>query len=239
MSRLFLKRPLFIAGTDTGVGKTVVAGLLALALKDRGVDVGVMKPCSAGDPPNHPNDARHLIEMAGVVDPLELINPYHFAEPLAPGVAAERAGQTISFERIAECYRVLAARHEVMIVEGAGGLLVPLAGNKTVADLIAFLKLPVLVVGRLGLGTINHTLLTLEALERRKIETVGFILSQTTPQRGLSDGLNGNTIGKMTKHPCLGLLRHIAEDKLRDRNRLFEVAQEDLQRGIDYFYQAV
>ena len=224
------ERSIFIAGTDTGVGKTTVAGLLALALKGHGINVGVMKPCSAGDPPDHLNDARQLMKMAGVDDPLDLVNPYHFSEPLAPGVAAERAGRTISFDHIKACSLELARRHDVMIVEGAGGLLVPLSGQKTVADLIGFLKLPVLLVGRSGLGTINHTLLSLEALKLRGIEIAGYLLSQTAPVKTLADDLNPATLQGLTKAPFLGVVRHGETDLTPVAEALFMVRQAHHER---------
>lgn len=218
----------FIAGTDTGVGKTLVAGLLALALRASGKNVGVMKPCSAGDPPEHRDDAEFLREMSGADDPMELVNPYHFAEALAPGVAAARAEREVSFEKIKSGYLKLASRHDVMIVEGAGGLLVPLSGKKTVVDLIAQLKIPVLLVGRLGLGTINHTLLSLNYLESRGIKILGYVLSQTTPDKSLAAGLNPETLRRLTPHPLLGVVRHLGDVMKKDRDELLPIVREDL-----------
>ena len=160
----------FITGTDTGVGKTLVTTLLALQLQSRGIDVGVMKPIASGCTLTNGelvnDDAVWLRETIGVNDDLDLINPIRYEEPLAPLVAARRAGllTTGTIATMMEAYRELCSRHEAVIVEGVGGLLVPIAEAEgrilTCVDLAEALGLPVIVVARRTLGTINHTLLT-------------------------------------------------------------------------------
>ncbi|MDP2935542.1 MAG: dethiobiotin synthase, partial [Dehalococcoidia bacterium] len=152
-------RGIFVTGTDTGVGKTVVAAGLAAALKARGVNVGVMKPVQTGD---YPGDAAVLRLAAGVDDPLNLILPCYLQAPLAPAVAALLGDRPVSPALIMEAFQELCQRHEFMIVEGVGGLMVPLLDGYSVADLIVAMGLPALVVARPGLGTINHTLLTIK-----------------------------------------------------------------------------
>jgi dethiobiotin synthetase len=152
------------------VGKTEITAVLALRMQARGNDVGVMKPfasgCIAEQAVLISEDARWLKEITGVSDELDLINPVRFEEPLAPLVAARRAGSgTQDFlTRCGEAYRELQRRHEAVLVEGIGGLLVPLQAQKgstiTCADFASALGLPVVVVARRALGTINHTLLT-------------------------------------------------------------------------------
>lgn len=122
--------------------------------------------------------------------PIEMINPYAFRETLAPGVAARREGRTPSIPRIKKMVASLQARYHPLFIEGAGGLLVPFTYKQSNAELIHALKLPVIVIARLGLGTINHTLLTMEALTKRGIKIAGVILNQTTPSRGLAEQTN-------------------------------------------------
>ena len=167
----------FVTGTDTGVGKTVVACALVRRLRAAGRDVGVMKPAETGVGPDGPLDAMALREAAGVSDPLDEICPIQLALPAAPNVAAAEAGRTLKLETVTTAYAGLRARHETLVVEGAGGLLVPLLDGFTMADLAAELGLPVLVAARAALGTINHTLLTLEAIERRGLPLAGVVVS--------------------------------------------------------------
>jgi dethiobiotin synthetase len=172
---------LFVTGTDTGVGKTVVACALARALRARGVDVGVMKPTETGVGPEGPLDAHALRAAAGSHDPIDDVCPEALALPAAPAVAAAAEGRSIDLPRIRRAAARLRARHACLLVEGAGGLLVPLAPGFSMADLAAELALPVLVVARARLGTLNHTLLTLEALERRRLALAGVVLCHAEP----------------------------------------------------------
>jgi dethiobiotin synthetase len=167
----------FVTGTDTGVGKTVVGCAIAEALRRRGIDVGVMKPIETGVGAQGPLDAIALIEAAGVNDPIELVCPQRFELPAAPNVAAAREGRSVDVPAIRAAFQTLGARHAFLLVEGAGGLLVPIASDFTMADLMAEMELPILVVARGTLGTVNHTLLTLEAIERRGLPLAGVVVS--------------------------------------------------------------
>ncbi len=195
-------RGIFITGTDTAVGKTYVAGGLARALRHRGMDVGVFKPFESGIQAGR-EDFRYLKEMAGVADEDHEICPHPFAEPLAPKIAADREGRKIHWRETMGCFQALSKRHSLLIVEGAGGLWVPLAERKTNFDLIAECAFPVVLVARLGLGTINHTLLSLEALAARKIPCLGVVLNQTTPKKSLADETNPDVLKKMMSVPLL------------------------------------
>jgi len=183
-------RGLFVTGTDTGVGKTVVACALVRGLRARGVDVGVMKPVETGVGPEGPADARALREAAGVDDPLEQICPQIFALPAAPTVAARHEGRRVDRQAIRAAFDALAARHDAMVVEGAGGLLVPAADGMSMADLARELGSPLVVVARGALGTINHTLLTLEAATARGLRVAGVIVSHGGPPPGPGDAAN-------------------------------------------------
>ncbi len=165
----------FVVGTDTGVGKTVITAALALALRARGVDVGVMKPVSTGG--KRPLDALFLKKAAQVDDPLDWINPVHMTPPLAPWVASRVTGQRISLPKIRHAYRRLQTKHPFLLVEGIGGLLVPITASFTILDLAREFGFPVVVVARAGLGTLNHTGLTLALLRQAKIPVAGVILN--------------------------------------------------------------
>lgn len=203
---------LFVTGTDTEVGKTVVAAGIARALKRRGIDVGVMKPVASGGEPNE--DAAMLAEASGSGDPMEEINPICLPEPLAPTVAARRCGRSIDLRKVWDAFRSLSDRRKFMVVEGVGGLLVPLAEGITVADLAKGMDLPVLIVGRTGLGTINHTLLTVVAARGCFLRIAGIVLNQTvdTPW-GVSEETNAGEIETHSGARVLGVLPYIEDTK--------------------------
>lgn len=177
------KTGLFVTGTDTGVGKTLVSAALVRRLVQQGCSVGVMKPVETGvdaGPSDH-SDAARLMAAAGSTDALDLMSPYRFSSPVAPLSAAMAQGQVIELGEIVRRYDELAARYPCVVVEGVGGLLVPMGRDWDIADLISRLGLPVVLVGRVGLGGINHALLTLESLERRRITVMALILNETAP----------------------------------------------------------
>ena len=180
----------FVTGTDTGVGKTVVACALLRALRERGIDAGAMKPIETGVGPEGPLDAIALREAAGACDPLGDICPQTFSLPAAPLAAAEREEREVDLGAVRASFERLAGRHEVLVVEGAGGLLVPIASGVDMADLAAQLRLPLLVVARAALGTINHTRLTLEAAAARELPVAGVVICHTTGTLPASEAEN-------------------------------------------------
>ncbi|SNZ05648.1 dethiobiotin synthetase [Natronoarchaeum philippinense] len=171
-----MTRGLFVAGTDTGVGKTVVTAGLTGWLRDAGIEARAVKPAQTGYPPD--DDAGMVAETCDDADAATCLRRLEPA--LAPRVAAEREGVDLSYEAIREgCERVLSEPSvEAGIVEGIGGLRVPLAGDREVIDLVADLDLPTVVVARSGLGTLNHTALTVSALERRGVEVPAILLNE-------------------------------------------------------------
>lgn len=183
-------RGLFVTGTDTGVGKTFVGCAIVRGLRAAGIGVGVMKPVETGVPSAGPEDARALRLAAGVDDPLEAICPQQFALPAAPSVAARAEGRRVSRPAIHAAWTTLRARHDFMLVEGAGGLLVPLDEEADVADLARELGLPVLLVARASLGTLNHTRLSLEAAAHRGLDVFGVAISHSAEREPESDELN-------------------------------------------------
>jgi dethiobiotin synthetase len=208
-------RGLFVTGTDTGVGKTEVACALLEGARARGLDAVGMKPAQSGVGPAEPSDAERLAAASGGSEPLEAVCPYSFGPPLAPAVAARVEGRAISFGRIVDAARSLAARHEAVLVEGAGGLLVPLTDRETYADLAAALALPALVVARAGLGTVNHTALTVEALRRRGLAVAGIVLNRAGPDDDPSVPYNAGEIARLTGVAPAALLPFVADIEAR------------------------
>jgi len=183
-------RGFFVSGTDTGVGKTVVACALVRAMRRRGLDTGVMKPIETGVGAEGPLDAQALRSAAAATEPLEEICPQSFPLPAAPTVAAASEGREVDMGAIRDAFARLRRRHEWLVVEGAGGLLVPAARDLSMADLCRELGLPLLVVGRAALGTINHTLLTLEAAEARRLPLAGVVISHSQGPLSWADQAN-------------------------------------------------
>ncbi len=180
----------FVTGTDTGVGKTVAACGLIRALHAKGIDAGAMKAIETGVGPAGPLDAQALRAAAGDRDPLDDVCPLRFSLPAAPSVAAAHEGRTVDLEPVFDACARIAARHAVVIVEGAGGLLVPIANRIDMATLAGKLQLPVVVVARAALGTINHTLLTLEASQRRQLDVAGVVISHADGVLSAADQAN-------------------------------------------------
>ena len=199
-------RGLFVTGTDTGVGKTEVTCALVRGWRARGLDVGAMKPAQSGHDPGERSDAERLAEAAGGGDPMDLVCPYSFGPPLAPGVAARLAGVSVSMARLLDAARALAARHAALVVEGAGGLMTPLGERETCADLAVALGLPALVVARAGLGTVNHAALTCEALRRRGVEVVAVVLNRAVAADDASVPYNAAEIARLSGVRVLGPL---------------------------------
>ncbi len=181
---------LFITGTDTGIGKTLVGCALARGLRRAGVDVGVMKPVETGVTEAGPLDALALRDAAGVQDDLELICPLQFTMPAAPEAAAMAEHRHANPDVIRIAFDTLARRHEALLVEGAGGLLVPFDEKMTMAELAIALELPVLIVARAALGTINHTRLSIEACAARGIEVLGVVISHCSGPLSRADAAN-------------------------------------------------
>lgn len=202
-------RGVFITGTDTGVGKTIVTAAVVTALKAEGIDAGVMKPIATGVPAGEAgrSDPQWLLSISGVGDGLDIVNPYRFRIPAAPLVAAAHAIAAIDLHRLTEAFSVLAARHECVIVEGIGGVLVPVTPDLFVVDLIKQLEVPTLVVARSGLGSINHTLLTLECLRSRGVRILGLVFNNPMPLPGVPDESETvPTIQRLSGLPSFGEL---------------------------------
>lgn len=185
----------FVTGTDTGVGKTQAAGALLSLMADRGWNPAPMKPYESGvDDLGKPADALSLIEAAKSRDPLDQVCVHRFRAPVAPGVAAMRERRSCDPEPVRRAFARVKDRS--LVVEGAGGLFVPLAPGLDVIDLVAEFRLPVLLVARAGLGTLNHTALSLEALRRRRVPVLAVLLNRTTQERDASERDNPRLIAE-------------------------------------------
>jgi dethiobiotin synthetase len=193
------QRGVFITGTDTGVGKTWVACRIAEAWAQAGLRVGVFKPAESGAG----GDALTLIKAARCPLPLSLVRPYAFRQPMAPALAA---GKPVRFATLKRCHARIAAGSDRVLVEGAGGLLVPYAPGLDGAGIAKRLGLPLLLVARAGLGTINHSLLTLEAARRRGLRVLAVLLNGPRERRDPSIAGNAAAIRRLGKVPVLGPL---------------------------------
>jgi dethiobiotin synthetase len=176
----------FVTGTDTGVGKSRASAALLHALRARHPRCVGMKPVAAGAEPDasgqlQNDDTLALRAASNVAVPPELDNPVLLADPMSPHIAAARAGRTIAIEPIVAAYRALAEHADAVVVEGAGGFLVPLTPRLTGGDLAAALGLPVILVVGLRLGCLNHALLTRDAIAARGLRLAGWIASRLDP----------------------------------------------------------
>ena len=200
---------IFITGTDTGIGKTAVSSVIALLLRQHGVNVGVMKPvtsgCSETDGRLVSDDAELLCWAAGTDSRDPDTAPYILRQPISPSMAAEQDGVRIDFHVIKEAYDRLAHKHDFVIVEGAGGLMVPLAGGLLIADLAAHLSLPLLVVTRPNLGTINHTLLTTFAARQMGLAVKGIVINNYPSQPAQAEEYAPHLLGSLCGAPVLGV----------------------------------
>ena len=218
---------IFISGTGTEIGKTIVAGGIAAYLKECDLDVGIMKPISSGGT----EDAEFLKQITNLDDPLSLVNPIVLKNPLAPSVAAELEGIEVEFSSIVQAYKELENRHDILIVEGVGGIAVPLNNEQFVTHLIRELNLPIIIVGHLGLGTINHTLLTVAFAKQANLQILGIILNSTDNYvQGIAEQTNPDEIERLTNIPVIGILPYQEE---------IDILNPDIELICDFFKQNI
>ena len=226
---------MLIIGTDTGVGKTLVTGGLAGAFRKRGYRVGNMKPAETGcreeDGELVPEDALFVRRLSGCESPLQMICPYRFQESLAPSVAASREGKSIDPEKILSAFEEIRSRHDVTLIEGIGGFHVPITQDFWVSEMAERLGLPILVVARLGLGTLNHTLLTLEAVAKRSLRVLGVVLNTVTPPLSIAEKTNPTALSSLTDVPLLGVLPHLpaGREGMPDPESLVDSVEKHLE----------
>ncbi len=206
-----LRKTFLVTGTDTGVGKTVVTGALAGALRRKGVNAGIMKPVASGCERTEggPNcvDARFLRAASGVSEPDFMLTPVALEPPLAPSVAARIGGASWTWNAVNVAVEELLDRHPVLLIEGVGGLMVPLDDETLLLDFAERRKMTIVVVARPTLGTINQTLLTVAAAWHRELRVAGIVYCETRPDdRDLSTGTNAPEIARISGVHNLGTL---------------------------------
>ena len=220
---------LFITGTDTGVGKTLVSAVLAVALQPR-MEHGFsyLKPMESGIPDREAltrdSDGARVKKAADLIEPLSQIVPFWFREPLAPMLAARRQGEIVSRENLLQAVNFHLSQYRFTLVEGAGGLMVPLCPDYLVENFINELQLPVLVVCRSALGGINHTLLTLSRLRQAKIPIAGIIINHAAGDPGIPEKNFAALIREFDPVSILGELPYLAEFSF-DRGTLLSLAK--------------
>ncbi len=225
-----LPKGVFITGTDTGVGKTVVSALILKELRRRGIIAGAMKPietgCKKANPKSQtlnpkfkkgeliPTDGIALREAAGMDDSLDLVVPVRFEHPLAPLAASQLEKRPVSIKKIMNAYKKLSDRYDFLVVEGAGGLLVPIkcrdASRYFMSDLVKEMGLPVVVVARPSLGTINHTLLTIEYALHSGLEVLGVVINYSLPSEGsLAEKTNPEILRELCPVPLIEIIPYM------------------------------
>jgi dethiobiotin synthetase len=199
---------LLVTGTDSGVGKTVVAGAIANWFHRRHKRVAVCKIAATGCVRRREGlvseDAEFLAVCANAKHPLDLIAPLRYAEPLAPAIAAQRAGRPIDWFMLGNAIRLMSQSSDLMILEGVGGIMAPMDERHTVLDVAVALKIPAIVVARPGGGTINHTLLTVHALRAAGVHVAGVVINRyPTDVAGIAEETNPRAIERWGKVPVL------------------------------------
>lgn len=205
-----MKQSYFIIGTDTNVGKTYVASALVRHFAKAGYQTIGMKPIASGceqtpDGDLLNDDVLALSTASNVVAPLDLTNPYRFSPAIAPHIAAEQAEEIIDCEKIKQAYHELTQLAEVVVVEGAGGFLVPLNRQETLADLAVTLNIPIILVVGMRLGCINHALLTVEAIKSRGLTLAGWVANQVDAEMPVFEE-NLASLQQRIAAPCISVV---------------------------------
>ncbi|MEW6602495.1 MAG: dethiobiotin synthase [Nitrospirota bacterium] len=232
-----MHKGIFITGTDTGVGKTYIAAGLIRAFKKMGLSVCPVKPvetgCGTFNKRLVPADALKLVSAAEADEPLGLINPYRFKQPLAPAVAAEHEGASISKKKIISACGQISKKYDITIVEGAGGIMVPVYRKYLFIDLMQDLAMPITIVARPGLGTINHTLLTIEAARSRGLRILGVIINcADRTRRSLSEKTNPEVVERLGGVPLLGIVGYSKDPLGRAAQKVHRrIAEQILSRS--------
>ena len=206
-----MKHGFFIAGTDTGVGKTLISSALIHGFAQRGFAAAGMKPVAAGCRKSEggllSEDVAMLKAAANVTLPLDIVNPYAFEPPLAPHIAAQQVGERMTLANIHAAFLQASARTDVLIVEGVGGFYVPLNETQTMADVAVTLGLPVVLVVGVRLGCLSHALLSVEAIQARGLKLAGWVANCIDPDMR-AEAENIDTLKALITAPCLGVVRY-------------------------------
>ncbi|MFG6150224.1 dethiobiotin synthase [Halobacillus sp. B23F22_1] len=222
---------IFVTGTDTEIGKTFVAAGIAAALSEKGVDVGVFKPMLSGDKREDPeSDTMILKSMSGDPSRPSDITPFQFDEPLAPYLAAKRQNISVKQSDVINSWNHIKHRHSFTIVEGAGGIAVPYGEDFLVSDIMKHINLPVLVVARPDLGTVNHTFLTVDYARRCGLNVIGVVINGFNSTKAeVAEHTNPELIEQFCKIPVLGI---IPQTEKKDKKTLVELFQSKMDLSL-------
>ena len=205
------QRAMFVTGTDTDSGKTYISAALLRHFAAQSLRVVGMKPVASGatelDGVLHNSDVTQLRQASNVQADMRWINPYCFAPAIAPHIAAQQAGVTIDLQQIKQAYEQLCGMADVVVVEGAGGWLVPLNGQQTIADLAQLLDIPIVLVVRIRLGCINHALLSVADIQRRGLTLLGWVANCMEDEMPVMQE-NIATLQQLIAAPCLAVVGH-------------------------------
>ena len=217
-------KPLFVTATDTDIGKTYVCAGLAHALKKMDIDVGIMKPFACGDKQKigfSSNDLTILANAAMVDDAEDIINPFFFPIPASPYTAAKNLGVKIDVEHVMKCFRKLNKIHDIMLVEGIGGIMTPILKNYAIIDLIKDLTANTIIVTSSKIGTVNHTVLTCNMCKNMNIPIKGLIINNFDPSGYPIPELERD-LSTLTDLPVLCSLPHMKKFNLSDYSALIQ-----------------
>jgi dethiobiotin synthetase len=210
---------IFVTGTDTDVGKTMISSGLAAVLKEKKIDVGVFKPLLSGIAREDPiSDTSLLKRLSQTTLSYEEITPFEFKEPLAPYMAAKLEGKSVRLEEVVNHWENIKGKHDFFIVEGAGGISVPLGEDFLVSDLIKALKLPIVIVARPNLGTVNHIFLTVQYAKSQGLTIAGIVINGKNEHPDLAEKTNPELIEKLCGVPILGItpkLKEISNENIK------------------------
>jgi len=204
----------FVTGTDTGVGKTVITAALAMCLRKRGIDVGVMKPIASGIPQKtgfKSSDVSLLCGAAGITDSEEMINPIFLPIPTSPYDATKILNIPIDTPLIFEKFQKLLKIHQMLLIEGIGGIMTPIAKDFFVADMIKTMRLDTIVVTRSTLGTLNHSIMTLRMCQEYEIPVKGMIVNYFDERGSPAEKNAPSTLYELTGIPILGIIPFVKD----------------------------
>ena len=228
-------KSLFVTGTDTDIGKTYVSAGIALALKKSGINVGIMKPLACGTKQKTrflSEDVSMLSDAANVNDPEDLVNPFFFPIPASPYTAAKNLDIKINVDHILRCFKKLDEIHDVMLIEGIGGVMTPILRNYTIADLIKCLNANAIIVTSSKIGTVNHTIMTSNVCKNMKIPVKGLIINNFDSTGYPIDELERD-LSALTNLPVLCSLPHFKKFNLNHFSEII-ASQMDLSSLISY-----
>lgn len=220
----------FVTGTDTGVGKTTITAALAVILRERGIDVGVMKPIATGFSQKvgfKSEDVTLLHNAAKTSDDENTINPVFFPVPVSPYDASKILNLKIDMEAVFEKYNYLIKSHKMVLVEGIGGIMTPITKDYFVADMIKQMNLETIVVTRSTLGTINQTLMTVEMCRKYQISVKGLIINYFDENGGPAEKNAPTTLHEVTGMPILGIIPFVKD------YQKFELMMDAVKKNID------